>query len=1180
MKRRMEQLINGRFEYKVPGLVLSCEEIIQETVPGENCPGEFLIGSEDNRRIKGMVMSSHRRILLGKEKFSGNGVTIPYVVDVKGLDAGDRIEAQITINSNLGEYQLPVKIQVTEEKIRTSRGMVRTLDEFVRLATEDFREAFRLYTSENFSQILFGQDSRLENLYSGMSQNPVTYQHMEEFLIGAGKKKPVHIHLDRDRKDMPRVESTLKDTLEIIRDSWGYIRIDVETQGDFLEVEKKVLTSEDFIGSVCNLEFLVKKNCLGKGRKYGKILLKTVYETMVFHVTASRGSEYELSSGRNEKKAIAHLALLYEAQKLEQITREQWCGETMEILEELKNQGCFLLPHQLWESFVWYRSGDVTKCIAALWPLRDHVFAETQKEEEGVYLTLSLLTGILPPDRKETAEKRVETLYQMKPNSRILLECRFALDEEYRNSPAKRLYMMEELFLLGCTSPFLYLEVCGEIRKDVSQLKKLSPLMIQALNFAAGHHLLTEEITLRVGHLSGYLKTFQEPVYRLLVRCYEQYPRKDLVDNICKYIMKGQPVRKEYFRWYALAVENDIRLTRLYEYYIETMPQGYQQILPQVIRMYFVYNNTLSSRKRAMVYANVIRNKDQDKGTYHSYRKAMEAFAEESLNQGRISEDYAMIYQDCIHKLGDVAEGEAMARVMFTYRLYCDDRKIRNVVVCHGELSREEVYPCLDGVAYIRLYTQDARILFEDEKRRRYAATVDYNLQKLMNEKPYVPQCLALDIQDPGFLLHVCPDQGGEAVSVRTLSSCQHVVEMKEFREAYRHRMCRKILEYYTDHAGDDTLDGYLRQMDLMAFARVDKVLLAELLISRGMFEEAFSIVCAYGYERIRVEALVKLASRMVLRTEFVEQEELVYLCLYVFRQGKYDDVILTYLSDNLLGPVEELVVLWERMRGFQLDTYALEEEILLLAMFGRVWLPQGAGILRNYVKQKGKQQVILAYLSFQAYDYFLGEKETDGFIFECIQICCQRDWEMDIICRLALLKYLTGLESYSQKQEEMLGRLLAECGEKGLRFAFFQNLPEVFAKAYQVDDKQFVEEKFSPGAKVMIHYQIIGQNGEGLWKSEPMKHMFQGIFVKEFLLFYGEKARYYLTVEEGEETRSTEEQWLAMDTYTQNGRSKYQLLNQMLAGWAMSRDTILEDGMRKYLIRERLAESMFPLVK
>ena len=149
-----------------------------------------------------MVMSSSRRILLAKEKFSGNTVCIPYGVDVKGLAAGDCLESVITINSSLGEYQIPVRVEVADAQITTSQGEIRTLDEFVKLAQKDYREAFRLYTSERFMEILQGADQVYRTLYKGMSQNPVTYQHMEEFLIGAGKKEPVQIHLDREEKDM------------------------------------------------------------------------------------------------------------------------------------------------------------------------------------------------------------------------------------------------------------------------------------------------------------------------------------------------------------------------------------------------------------------------------------------------------------------------------------------------------------------------------------------------------------------------------------------------------------------------------------------------------------------------------------------------------------------------------------------------------------------------------------------------------------------------------------------------------------------------------------------------------------------------------------------------------------------------------------------------------------------
>ena len=131
--------------------------------------------------------------------------------------------------------------------------------------------------------------------------------------------------------------------------------------------------------------------------------------------------------------------------------------------------------------------------------------------------------------------------------------------------------------------------------------------------------------------------------------------------------------------------------------------------------------------------------------------------------------------------------------------------------MCHGELKEEQSYPCTDGAAYIQLYTPDARILFEDEKRRRYATTVDYNIQKLMDEKPYLQSCMNLDIATPDcylpYVAMTAADRSGfPPLAVTSMWwKCQ-------IPEPYRHMVCRKILEYYAEHAGDDTLDSYLKK--------------------------------------------------------------------------------------------------------------------------------------------------------------------------------------------------------------------------------------------------------------------------------------------------------------------------------------------------------------------------------
>ena len=373
---------------------------------------------------------------------------------------------------------------------------------------------------------------------------------------------------------------------------------------------------------------------------------------------------------------------------------------------------------------------------------------------------------------------------------------------------------------------------------------------------------------------------------------------------------------------------------------------------------------------------------------------------------------------------------------------------------------------------------------------------------------------------------------------------------------------------------------AYLKKMDLMTFASVDKVLLCEILIQKGMYAMALEIISRYGYEGIGAESLMKLTSYLILDYDFVEQEELVYLAQHVFEQGLYNEVILLYLSDNLLGSVEQMALLWERMRGFQLDTYALEEEILLLSMFGRVYLRQGAAMLEQYMAQKGKESVALAYSSFWAYGYFLGKKETDPYIFRCLEQCCERKLEVDRICHLALLKYYASLDTYTEKQEKLADQILEECTENSLRFAFYRKFPARLTKPYQMDDKQFVEVQYPAGARVTIHYRLIRDNDtDESFKSEPMKNMYQGIFVKEFLLFYGETLEYYLTVELPDDTRQTDKKLLTMEESLQEGNTKYQLINQMLAGQKLGRSEQTEKAMEQYLQREHFARKMFPVL-
>lgn len=1182
MRRRMEQLINGRFEYEVPSLILSQDRIEITTTEGESCRGLLHIGTSDNTKFKGVVSTTNVRIVMGVENYSGTSVQIPYGVDVTGLKAGESCRGFIYLDTNIGEYRILVVVEIEESVTKTSRGELASLEDFTELAHGNMREAFRLYNNkEVFGRLLERCAPQHLTLYKGMSENPVTYQHLEEFLVGAGLKDAITIGIEDGETEFYNLTSSQKNILTIQKNTWGYLNIDVEAVGNFIEIQKKRIIADDFVGSHCQLEFVIRYDRLSKGRRYGKIILKSVYGTEFVEIVASKNGPVRVDMSAVRKRNRITLTKYYLDYRLDRMSVDNWSVKTLALLECIRQMADYSVEYTLYEAYVYYASGDKKKAKDIIRSLENHSFNGESREAKALFLYLCSRLQLLNRDQIDIVE-RLRSWQRRKQESLLILQILFEVDEDIKRTPAKKIYYMENIYHMGCRSPLLYLEAYKLISGDISLLKRLSGLWGKVLRYIAREGLFTEEIALKTAYLSTNEKEFSGNLYYVLEKAYEKYPKKDILDAICKLIMKGDPRKKEFFRWYDLAVEHEIRITRLYEYYIETMPDHYQKMLPQVIRMYFAYNNTLSDQKKAFIYANVIRNKEMDRNTYKSYCEAMKKFAKEKLLQGRINEDYAVIYQEFIREIDGREMAEAMATILFTHRLYCDDKKVRGVIVCHGPLKKEEYYPCVDGVAYISIYTEDAKILFQDDMSRRYVATVDYNIQKLLDADYYLPQCMAFDLTGTGAMLHVCGNGGKDnGITIGNISMFQRISESSEFSAGYKLQIRKKLLEYYAVHAEDDTLDRYLKKIDYAKFAKVDKVLLIEVLIDRRMYEQAFELICQFGYEHISVQKLVRLCSSLIDGQNGIPDEDLLMLCYYVYNCGKYNDRILSYLLDYYEGSLEDMCRIRNSGKGFFLDTYYMDERILRYSMFVRKHVDIGGDLLKAYLKQGGREIVVLAYLTFEAFGYFWGKTEAKAYVFDMISLAYTREIELDSVCHLALLKYYSEKKALTGQEEMLAEELLDKYYQEGLRFAFYQKLPRMFLQQYQLEDRIFIEQKACPGDKVTLYYKISrGKDKDVLYKSEPMKMMYHGIFSREFVLFYGETLTYYVSIEHKGEVRETGKKTVTMPNVDMKGRSKYQLINQMLAAQKLGKHNLLKETALKYCRAERISEELFPLIR
>ena len=100
MKRRIEELMNGIYEYKTPDLLFSCDEIRAVVKPGEKFFGSFTIKNKEQKRIRGFLYSSDARVACEPREFSGIEPKLSFDVDFTGMKAGDVLEGSLTVCTN------------------------------------------------------------------------------------------------------------------------------------------------------------------------------------------------------------------------------------------------------------------------------------------------------------------------------------------------------------------------------------------------------------------------------------------------------------------------------------------------------------------------------------------------------------------------------------------------------------------------------------------------------------------------------------------------------------------------------------------------------------------------------------------------------------------------------------------------------------------------------------------------------------------------------------------------------------------------------------------------------------------------------------------------------------------------------------------------------------------------
>ena len=64
--------------------------------------------------------------------------------------------------------------------------------------------------------------------------------------------------------------------------------------------------------------------------------------------------------------------------------------------------------------------------------------------------------------------------------------------------------------------------------------------------------------------------------YKILTACYEADRDSGAVGAVCSLMIKDARMDEEAFAWYRRGVEEDLQITRLYEYYMSSFPAPHE----------------------------------------------------------------------------------------------------------------------------------------------------------------------------------------------------------------------------------------------------------------------------------------------------------------------------------------------------------------------------------------------------------------------------------------------------------------------------------------------------------------------------------------------------------------------------------------------------------------------------
>ncbi len=368
MKNKIQKFSKGDFQLSQPDVIFDETNLVLIIGEGEVYRGSFTIRAGNGRRIRGLIYSSSFRVHFKNPGFDGNPSKVEFTYDGKGLRPGHVEEGRFMVVCSGGEYELSVTAIIEKPYVMTSYGKVQSTDDFRKLAIKDFSEAGRLFRAREFYEILKYENERIFYLYDNMRKWSLGDQSMEEFLVGIKQKECIFLTLPGEGMLFEDISEPTKGTLTIVKNTWGYMPIRIEAEGEFIRVLRPEISTDDFVGNAHEIEYVVRPDRLHGGRNYGALRFITPYETLTYEVEVLQNQEYN-ENHHEPELLLAQILKEYIGYTAGRIELGNWVESAVEKMIQLRKLEPQSEMYQLMQAHV-YLVGN--KAEEAKWILENY----------------------------------------------------------------------------------------------------------------------------------------------------------------------------------------------------------------------------------------------------------------------------------------------------------------------------------------------------------------------------------------------------------------------------------------------------------------------------------------------------------------------------------------------------------------------------------------------------------------------------------------------------------------------------------------------------------------------------------------------------------------------------------------------------------------------------------------